>query len=110
MAISLNILKFQDEATTTGNGEEMKIINGENLTLSITGTATSRTVIFEGKGEVGDYVAVRGFNVKTGVLENQTTGTTDEIWIFDVTGFKTFRARVSAISGGNLSVTGKLVG
>lgn len=110
MAISLNILKFQDAVTTTGNGEELKILNGLTLTVSISGTATARNVIFEAKGEVGDYVPMKGYNSTTAQLSSETNGTTDETWVFDVVGYNSFRTRISSISGGNLSITGKLVG
>lgn len=110
MAISLNRFTFQDAVTSTGNGQELRINNGLSLTLSLSGTASARTVTFEGKGETGDFVPVKGYNLETSDLATQSSGITDEIWVFDVVGIDYFRVKVDSISGGNLSAKGKLVG
>ncbi|MDD4779009.1 MAG: hypothetical protein PHT02_00200 [Tissierellia bacterium] len=103
---------FQSASTATGNGYEYIVSNvGANTTMaiSISGTATARTVVFEGKGLVGDYVAIKCYNSTTGTLASQTTGTTDEIWIADLTGLSKFRCHISSIADNSLSISGKVV-
>ncbi len=105
---------FQNAVTATGNGTEC-VINFSGspdlmMVLAISGTATARTVIFEGKGEVGDYIAIQATNINSNASATQTTGTTDELWKVNLAGISAFRARVSAVSGGSLTVKGKIIG
>jgi hypothetical protein len=102
---------FQNAVTVVGNGDEYIIpsvaANG-TIGISISGTATSRTVVFEGKGLNGNYIGIKAYNETTGSLATQTTGTTDEKWVIGLTGWVSIRCRISSISGGNLSISGRV--
>lgn len=103
---------FQDKITAPANGIEYEMDNLQDetsITVTISGTATARTVIFEAKGLVGNYLPVCAFNESTMTMATQTTGVNDEMWTIDLTGKSRFRCRVSAVSGGNLSVAGKVI-
>lgn len=100
---------LQDLATATGNGTPFTVGGFKVLTVEITGTSTSRTIVFEGSSVSGTYYAISGTKLTDLATANQTTGT-GEVWQFDVTGLATFRARISvAPVGGNVSVKGKAV-
>jgi hypothetical protein len=105
---------LQDTATATGNGTPYKPSRGtETLTFAITGTSTSRTVIFEMADPSGVYVACYAFNVMDPTkFGTQTTGgnnTAPESWLVDVPTGYSFRARISAVAGGNVMIKGKAV-
>ena len=80
------------------------------MDVAISGSRTSNTIVFEGKGDVGDYVAIRATNRSTGTSASQTTGTGDEIWTVSLAGLRYVRVRPTAISGGPVSATGIVVG
>jgi len=103
---------FQNAITAPANGLEYVLDNLEDnteITVSITGTATARTVVFEAQGLVGGYVPINGFNENSAVLATQSTGTTDELWTLSIGGMSKFRCKVTAVSGGNLTVAGKVI-
>jgi hypothetical protein len=101
---------FQEGVTTTGNGVNYVVKGAGNIiTLQITGTSTSRTIIFEGSVDGVNYVPLLCANLTTLDLATQTTGK-DELWQVDISGIHLFRTRVSAISGGNITVVGRVVG
>lgn len=100
---------LQDQATATGNGTPFTVGGFKVLTVEITGTSTSRTIVFEGSSTSGAYYLISGTKLTDLATANQTTGT-GEVWQFDVTGLVNFRARISvAPVGGNVSVKGKAV-
>lgn len=105
---------LQNAATVAGNGTIFyPASSNATLTFEITGTSTSRTIVFEMAGISGVYRPVTAFNVlDPSIMATQTTGGTDaapESWQVDVPYGWTFRARISAVSGGNVSVKGKAV-
>jgi hypothetical protein len=108
MNISTTNWSFHSAATSTGNGEVFYPNKNDTLTIEITGTATSSTIIFEGQGGSDTWYAIQGVKLSDFSMASQTTGK-GELWQFDLSGIKAFRARISAISGGNISVTGRAV-
>jgi hypothetical protein len=100
---------FQDAVTETGNGSAYVVKGaGSIITLQITGTSTSRTIIFEGSVDGVNYVLLTCINLSTLDYNTQTTGK-DELWQVDISGIHLFRTRVSAIGGGNITVVGRVV-
>jgi len=99
---------LQDAVSATGNGTPFVVGAYKTLTLEITGTATSNTVIFEGSSSSGAWYPIQGVKLQDLSLASQTSGK-GEVWQFDVTGLVAFRARISAVVGGNLSVKGRAV-
>jgi hypothetical protein len=102
---------FHNASTTTGNGDELKIRwDYQTVNIEITGTATSSTVVFEGKSlDNGAWYPISCVNLTTLDLATQTTGK-NECWQVDLTGLISFRCRIHAINGGNLSIAGRTVG
>ncbi|MBO2943564.1 hypothetical protein JJQ72_06180 [Paenibacillus sp. F411] len=106
---------LQNNATAAGNGTPFAPENSNHtLTFEITGTSTSRTVLFEIAGPSGVYTPHTAFNVTDPTkFGTQTTGgsnTAPESWQVEVPAGYSFRARIGAVAGGNVAVKGKAVG
>lgn len=102
---------LQNNATTTGNGTEYdNSSNGaDSITFEISGTSSSKTIIFEGASLSGTYYPIQCVNLSTLAIDTQTTGNS-EIWQVSLEGIDKFRTRISAINGGNVTIIGKVVG
>lgn len=95
-------------ATVAGNGTVFTVGSTKTLTISISGTSTSRTVVFEASDVDGNFTPFQGVRLSDLEMGVQTTGT-NEKWQFEVTGITSFRARISAVAGGNVVVKGTAV-
>lgn len=105
---------LQDASTAAGNGTPFAPGDGNyTLTFEITGTSTSRTVMFEIAGPSGVYGPHTAFNVsdptKYGPQSTGGSNTAPESWQVEVPAGYSFRARISAVAGGTVSVKGKAV-
>lgn len=112
MARIISSHMFHNKSINVGDGIEYSPIKGSSemiLSISISGTATARTVVFEAKGSIGGYVPIICSNISNTVFSSTSSGTSDEIWQVDLAGIKSFRARISSISGGYLSISGEIV-
>jgi len=103
---------FHNAVTTTGDGVTLPIVCDHSpdavVVIAITGTATASTVNFKGLDGNGKYTDLYCTNLTTGTGAIQTTGT-DEIWRVNVAGLEGVRCNISAVSGGSLTITGKLI-
>lgn len=93
-------------ATATGTGS-ITIGSGKTLTVEIYGTATAASVTFQSTLASGTASLIMGSRKSD--LELGTAGTLGEVWTFDVTGLETFIANLTSVTGGNVTVKGKLV-
>lgn len=105
---------LQSGATAPSNGTPYTPVNKPaSLVFSVRGTSSSRTVMFELADPSGVFVACTAFGVADPIkMSSQTTGGSDtvpESWQVDVPVGFSFRARVSAVSGGNVIIKGKAV-
>ncbi|WP_371017382.1 hypothetical protein [Pseudalkalibacillus sp. JSM 102089] len=102
---------LQNAVSATGNGTAHTPVNDVKLRLEINGTSTSRTINFEMASISGTYIPVTAFNItdptKYGTSTTGGSNTTPEFWEVDVPAGFSFRARVSAITGGTVTVKGK---
>ena len=101
-------MTFHDAATTAADGTPFTVGAYKTLTVEISGTSTSRTVAFIGKGASGAAIAINGVNLATLAVTTSTTGT-GELWQFDLSGLTTVLMDLTAVAGGNVSVKGKAV-
>lgn len=99
---------LQNAATAIGAGTPFTVGAYKTLTLSITGTSTSRTIAFEVSDADGNWTPIQGVRLSDFTLDTQTS-TTGEKWTFEITGTTAFRANLVAISGGNITVKGTAV-
>lgn len=99
---------LHNAATAITTGTALKIGAEKTITLEIFGTSSARTVIFEAAGASGVFRPISGIKLSDLTTRSQTTNT-DELWQFDITGLHQFRANLTAVSGGNVSVKGKVI-
>jgi hypothetical protein len=103
---------FQVLASTPLDGTAYHNLNiGFSTTcmISVYGTATSYTLNFEAKGLLGTWCPISAWDEEKMVLGITATQTSGKLFSVDITGTDDFRVRISAISGGTLSISGKVV-
>ncbi|ARW38564.1 MULTISPECIES: hypothetical protein [Bacillus] len=96
---------FHEDAAETGEGIIFKAGTWKKLLVEITGTAESSQVAFWGRSISGKNVPIRGIRSDDGTSAAGTSGT-EEVWTFDIAGFKEIVMEIKSISGGSLSVKG----
>lgn len=96
---------FHEDAAETGDGIIFKASTWKKLLVEITGTAESSQVAFWGRSISGKNVPIRGIRSDDGTSAAGTSGT-EEVWTFDIAGFKEIVMEIKSISGGSLSVKG----
>lgn len=108
MNIQTNSWIFQD-TTTIGNGKVFKSGRNDQLTIYITNTANSFTVEFEGcDGETTPNwypIPAVKFPELTTAISTNTSG----VYVINLANWIGVRCRVSAISGGTVKITGRVV-
>ena len=105
---------LQNGVTAPGVGTPFVPVDGRNtLSFEITGTSTSRTIVFEIAGPSGKYVPITAYSVNDpSVSAQQTTGGSNDLpesWIVQIPVGWSFRTRVTNVAGGNVKVSGKAV-
>lgn len=101
---------LQNSASAVGNGTAIYMGGADTFKITeISGTSTSRTIIFEvSNTENGTYSAIQGVRFSDFTMSSQTVNKS-EVWQIDGLAGLWFRARVSAVAGGNVTVKGKVV-
>ncbi|ANF36184.1 phage portal protein [Bacillus velezensis] len=105
MAFSYTDVIFHENAAEAGEGSIFSAGAWKKLLVEITGTAESGHVAFWGRSISGKNVPIRGIRSEDGTSAAGTSGT-DEVWSFDIAGFKEIIMEIKSISGGSLSVKG----
>ncbi|OMF54685.1 hypothetical protein BK138_16130 [Paenibacillus rhizosphaerae] len=105
---------LQNAASAAGNGTAFAPTDGNyTLTFEITGTSTSRAVNFELAGPSGTYMPTTAYNVsdpsKYGPSTTGGNNSAPESWQVEVPAGYSFRARISSVAGGTVTVKGKAV-
>ena len=92
---------MQDAADATGDGTAIPFAgpfgDAEKVRVQVSGTF-SATVTYEGTVDGSNWVAFAA-------TDASTTSTAAEILLFETAGLAEFRARVSAYTSGNVTVT-----
>lgn len=94
-------------AATTPGAANTSVRGFRILELEIYGTASGATVEFYGAGQSGNLLprqAVRMSDFMTG-----TSGGINEAWQIDVSTLTTVQVKLTAVTGGNVTVAGRLV-
>jgi hypothetical protein len=103
---------FHNNTTEISNGNELIVDNANypsQLTVTTFGTATTSVILFEANADPGDnWGAVAGLRLSDFLLSSNATRL-GELWIFDISGFRKFRCRISNVSGGDVNITGKVM-
>jgi hypothetical protein len=93
---------LQSASTNIGNGDVANVANIDELHLSITGNASGFTVNFEASFDGTNYEAIIGY--KGSDSSDATSASNNSCWSFCVSPYALFRARISAISSGSVTV------
>lgn len=99
---------LQNNVIIPSNGITFTVNSFDKATIFITGTSTSRTIVFEGSDSEGNWYPALFAKIPDLTMSSQTTGN-NEVWSIDLTDWFAIRARVSAVAGGNVRVTAKVV-
>lgn len=103
--IVLNNFTFHDEADAAGNGAVLKNTDGESLTIGVSGTFTG-SITVQGK-QSGEWFDLNVVDLKA--IENKEAITAAGAYaVVSVAGFEAFRCKLTAISAGSVTVTGRL--
>ncbi|MCM3445284.1 MULTISPECIES: phage portal protein [Bacillus] len=105
MAFSYTDVIFHENAAEAGEGSIFSAGAWKKLLVEITGTAESGHVAFWGRSISGKNVPIRGIRSDDGTSAAGTSGT-EEVWSFEIAGFKEIVMEIKSISGGSLSVKG----
>lgn len=107
--VSSSSFVFQDAATAAGDGAVYDVAQSDELiVVEIFGTATTRSVTFYGINSNGDAIQIKGMNKATLDMANTTMSANPEFWSFDVAGFTGVKMVITSLSGGNLTIKGKV--
>lgn len=101
---------LQNAIVASGNGTAIYMGDSDTFKITgISGTSTSRTIIFEvSNAQDGVFSLIQGVRLSDLSMATQTTNL-NEIWQLDGLAGLWFRARVSTISGGNLTIKGRVI-
>lgn len=99
---------FQNAAVAPATGAVLTVAGLETVTFEVYGTSASQTVTFEGAGPSGTFRSVSAVRLDTMATALQTIGT-GELWQADVRGLVSFRCNLTAVAGGNVTVSGVAV-
>ena len=103
MAFSYTDVIFHENAAEAGEGSIFSAGAWKNFS-SKSPARLSRMSRF-GEIHLGKNVPIRGIRSEDGTSAAGTSGT-DEVWSFDIAGFKEIVMEIKSISGGSLSVKG----
>ena len=99
---------IQNASTSIGTGEFIGVKNASTLIISVYGTATF-TLLFQGALDDGNYFTLSGIALADQSTLASTTSTLSTAWEFDVSALSTFRANLTAISGGSITVNTQII-
>src|SRR6185295_2935739 len=98
---------MQNAATANGNGTNLPVTGYATAVLNITASVAmsgGTTINFEASADDTTWVPILGTQVGTSSTGTTTTSTGD--WMFNVAGYTSVRARISAYSAGTITVKG----
>lgn len=99
---------FHSVVTQAGNGTSLTIGEYQKLTLGISGTSTSRTIEFHVIDENGIDDVIQGIKPKDFSTASFSSGN-NETWQFEISGYVTFYAKITAVAGGNVTIKGRVM-
>lgn len=96
---------LHNKATSPSNGVELTVESIRYLGLSVSGTSTDFSISFEASLNGVDYYPIMGRKADDININFITTiAELDKIVLFDVTSFKRFRAKLTTINNGYITV------
>lgn len=101
---------FHNQATATGDGFELGVgANDVTMNVDISGTASAATLVFEGlSNDDGNWRSIMCVNLSTYDMATSTS-MIGSLWQFSLEGLVKVRVRLSAVSGGYITVKSTVV-
>jgi hypothetical protein len=100
---------FQDAITTPSQGKEYMVSSvAETMRIVIKGTATVFTINFQGSIQ-GEWRPIIGAKVSNDLELLTSTSNKDYFYEFDMSGYDRIRMDVVTVTGGDLTILGKVV-
>jgi hypothetical protein len=96
---------FHDAATVAADGTDMDVAGLATVSVQISGTSTSRTVLFKSSVDNTNFLDIMGMDIAT-LSPSVSTTDTGKIFMFDVRGISKLRMDISAVAGGNITIKG----
>ena len=103
---ALNSFKFLDGVTAPTTSNALSIGRASQLVLQVSGTATSFSITVEGKVDANatrDTIGV----IKNSDFTTPSAITTKGVYTMSVDGYYDVVVKLTAVSGGNITVFGK---
>jgi len=94
--------------TVVSDGGTISVGGEDTVTISVIGTATSFNLIFEGTIDGSTWFPVAMIDLATFAVSTSTS-TKNKLYTTDISALKEFRTRLSAVSGGNITVQAKTI-
>lgn len=100
---------MHDAQTTVSEGKYIICNNSTSLIISLGGTSTSFSCSFYGSLDDKTYFLYEGSKLGDSSILLNTTTTINEGFEFDVSGILYFKVKITAISNGNVTITGNAI-
>ncbi len=88
---------MHNAAVADANGTELPCAGMATACVQLSGTLTSIIIYFEGTVDGSNWIGILGWNRNTGV--KALTATAAGLYVFDVAGLTSFRARLDHTTG-----------
>lgn len=104
--LTSGIIRNHDGTAGAGNGVATEVTNFSTLSCKVNTNATwNGTITFEISLDGTNFTSIRGVNTDNGeVVSTHTTANVIDHYVFNVAGFRYWRARVSTYVAGNTTV------
>jgi hypothetical protein len=107
MAIK-NSQKLQNAQTTISTGDYINVTETDVMVISISGTSTSFTILFQASLDGVNYFNISGTKLSDPTVFSTTTSTIGEAWEFDVSAITSVKTNLTAIGNGNITVVANI--
>jgi len=104
MQTAVFYLDVHNISTTVQTGKVVLVNDCTDLCIQISGTSTSFTITFEASLDGVNFDTFEGYRIGDTTKTLITSTITKGLYEFDVTLIKAFRANLTAIANGNISV------
>ena len=94
---------FHDAATVAADGTDMDVAGLATVSVQISGTSTSRTILFKHSINNIDFLDIMGQDIAT-LSPSVSTTDTGKTFMFDVRGITKLRMDLDAVAGGYVTV------
>ena len=96
---------FHDAATVAADGTDMDVAGLNTVSVQISGTSTTRTILFKHSVDNTNFLDIIGMDIAT-LSPSVSTTSTGKTFMFDVRGISKLRIDLEAVASGNVTIKG----